>query len=91
MFKEKIKTLFTKFSYQAVCYAEEQIGGGNGKLKKEIAIDFLISKLPIYLNPFSVILRSVFDKIADELIERAVDKLHSVQKQVKEKMEQNNG
>ncbi len=89
MFKNKIKKVFDKFAYKAVCYAEEQIGGGNGKLKKEIAIDFLISKLPIYLKPFSFVLRSVFNQIADSIIEKAVEKLHSVQKQLKERTEKN--
>ena len=82
MYKEKIKTLFTKYSYQAVVHAEELIGSGNGKYKKEIAIDFLISKLPLYLKPFSLIFRAFFNEIADVLIEKAVDKLHSVQRQL---------
>ena len=89
MFKEKIKTVFTKFAYQAVCYAEEQIGGGHGQLKKEIAIDFLLNKLPLYFKPFIPIFRTIFNKIADELIEKAVEKLHSVQKQLKERTEKN--
>lgn len=89
MFKNKIEKVFAKFAYQAVCYAEQEIGGGNGKLKKEIAIDFLISKLPLYLKPFSFIFKSVLNEIADTLIEMAVVKLHSVQEQAKKKIEGN--
>lgn len=87
MFKTKIENLYNKYAYRAVCYAEDLIGDGNGKYKKEIAIDYLISKLPLYLKPFSGIIRSVFNDIADTLIEKAVEKLHSVQEQVKSRLE----
>lgn len=85
MLKNTIKKIFQKCAYQAVCFAEEQIGGGNGKLKKSIAIDYLINKLPLYLKPFAPFLKPLLEQIADDLIEKAVDKLHSVQNQLKEK------
>lgn len=85
MFKNKIKIFLRKYAYQAVCYAENSlIGSGNGANKKEIAIDFLLSKLPLYLKPFVPLLKTVFNQIADELIELAVDKLHTAQAHLKE-------
>lgn len=88
MFKEVIKKVFTKYSYKAVCYAEELLGSGNGKAKKEIAIDFLISKLPIWLRPFSFLIKSLLTEIADDIIEIAVRQLHYVQENAKKKLEQ---
>ena len=87
MFKEKIKRYFNQFAYQAVCYAEEAVGNGFGETKKGIAIDFLLSKLPIVFQPFVPVLRPLIMKIIDEVIEKAVDMLHEVQKRQKERME----
>lgn len=92
MIKEKIRKYLSKFSYQAVCYAEEAVGKGKGSIKKEMAIDYLISKLPIYCQPFAPVLKTLLSKMLDELIEYAVKKLHEVQEQQKERLErQKNG
>lgn len=86
-FKEQIEKFYLKTSYKAVCYAEELIGSGNGKAKKEIAIDFMLSKLPVYLKPFTLIFRKYLNDIADVLIENAVKKLHTIQQAQKAKLE----
>ena len=89
MFKKLITQIFEKYSYKAVCYAEDLIGSGNGAHKKEIAIDYLLNKLPFFMKPFIPILRPLLIQIADALIEKAVTMLHSVQKQAKERMNNN--
>ena len=81
MFKKFITQLFQKYAYKAVVYAEDLIGSGNGAHKKEIAIDYLLNKLPIYLKPFIPVLKPLLIQIADTLIEKAVEMLHTVQQQ----------
>lgn len=78
-FKEFIITkaskIFNRLAARAVNYAEDLLGSGTGAAKKEIAIDYLLSKLPIYLKPLIPFFRETLIKLADNLIEKAVKKL----------------
>lgn len=78
--KEKAEKVFIKLAMSAVTYAEELIGSGNGAIKKEIAIEFLLSKLPVYLKPFKALIKSLLSESLDWIIERAVHKLQYIQK-----------
>ena len=88
MIKKTIKKYLTQFAYQAVCYAEEAVGNGYGKIKKDIAIDYLLGKLPAYCKPFTPFLKPLLIKILDEVVEQAVELLHELQKRQKERIEQ---
>ncbi len=77
--KTKATECFKKTALSAVVYAEQWLGSATGSIKKEIAIDFLLSKLPIYLKPFIPLLRNGLIEIADKIIEMAVKKLHEIQ------------
>lgn len=78
--KEKAEITFKKLALSAVTYAEELIGGGKGAVKKEIAINFLLSKLPVYLKPFLPLFKKALTELADWVIEKAVQKLQYIQK-----------
>ncbi len=82
-FKEIIITkaneTFKRLANKAVNYAEGLLGSGTGAAKKELAIDFLLSKLPIYLKPMIPFFKQTLIKLADCLIEKAVQKLHQYQ------------
>ncbi len=77
--KAKATECFKKTALSAVIYAEKWLGSNAGAAKKEIAIDFLLSKLPIYLKPFTSLLRNGLIEIADKIIEKAVKELHEIQ------------
>ena len=77
--KAKIAQTIQEFALSAVIYAEDFLGGQVGPIKKELAIDFLLSKLPIYLKPMIPFFKQTLIKLADCLIEKAVQKLHQYQ------------
>lgn len=77
--KAKATKCFKKTALSAVIYAEKWLGSNAGVAKKEIAIDFLLSKLPISLKLFTPLLRSGLIEIADKIIEMAVKELHEIQ------------
>ena len=77
--KTKAVKYFKKSALSAVIYAEQWLGSGNGDIKKESAIDFLLSKLPVYLKPFAPLFRKGLTEVADKIIEMAVKELHEIQ------------
>ena len=46
---KKVKDLLSPLALPAVIYAENLIGKGFGETKKQIAIDFILGKLPLFL------------------------------------------
>ncbi len=79
---EKIKELLKRLSLPAVIYAENLVGKGFGETKKQIAIDFIINKLPSFLLPFKGIIKNLLSDILDFAVELAVEKLHSIQQKL---------
>lgn len=75
----KVKDLLSPLTLPAVIYAENLIGKGFGETKKQIAIDFILGKLPLFLIPFKTVIRKVFSELFDCMIEASVKKLHSIQ------------
>ena len=87
MFREKIEKILLKIAYEAVCYAETLIGSGKGKEKKQKAIEYVLSKLPLPLKVIKPLLSKWLDALIDAIIEKAVDMLHSVQESQKKRLE----
>lgn len=83
MIKDKIikrlKSLLTPLALPAVIYAESLIGSGFGETKKQIAIDFILQKLPVVFMPFKSLIKNIFYELFDFALEAAVKKLHSIQ------------
>ncbi len=88
MFKKllinKLKKTFNKFAIPAVLYAENLIGSGFGETKKQIALDFIINRLPVCLLPFRGIIGKILADLLDFVIEEGVKKLHSMQNKIPE-------
>lgn len=81
---KKIQELLKALSLPAVIYAENLIGKGFGETKKQIAIDFIINKLPSFLLPFGGIIKRLLSDVLDFAVELAVEKLHSIQQNLPE-------
>ena len=77
--KAKIAQTIQEFALSAVIYAEDFLGGQVGPIKKELAIYFILSKLPVYLVPFKSIIKRLLSDSLDWAIEKAVKKLHEIQ------------
>lgn len=67
-----------EMAYSAVVMAETALGSGSGKEKKDMAIEFIVSRLPV-IQPFKMILAVVLSKFIDAAIEQAVVYMKSVQ------------
>lgn len=76
----KTKEILKNLSLPAVIYAENLIGKGFGETKKQIATDFIINALPSSLLPFKGVIKRLLTDILDFAVELAVEKLHSIQK-----------
>jgi len=84
MLKENIKNIINTLALPAVVYAENLIGKGFGETKKQIAIDFILEKLPIFLIPFKNIIKRLLRDLLDFVVEASVKKLHSIQQNLPE-------
>lgn len=79
---DKIKKTLNTLALPAVLYAENLIGTGFGETKKQIALDFILNKLPVWLLPFKAIIKRLLADLFDFVIEESVKKLHSIQQNV---------
>ncbi|MCM1073935.1 MAG: hypothetical protein NC334_09025, partial [Bacteroides sp.] len=74
-----ILEILKQLALNEVIDAENLLGKGKGSMKKEMAIDFIISKLPISLKPFYPLFKKALNELIDKAIEYAVQKLHLIQ------------
>ena len=81
MFKS-IKNIIKNLAKNAVVLAEEEFGSGNGKAKKQMAIEYVVKNLP-FSDPIKQVLSFLLSRMIDEFIESSVNWLHS-QKENKE-------
>lgn len=77
MFKN-IKQTIKELAYSAVSIAEQTLESGSGKEKKEMAVDYVVSQLPI-AAPFKMIVAKILSGFIDEAVEHAVDYMKKVQ------------
>lgn len=71
MFKT-LKAIIKETAFSAVKIAETTLGSGAGKKKKQLAIEFIVSKLPV-VQPFKSILVICLSKFIDKAVEQAVE------------------
>ncbi len=76
MFKN-LKNTITELAYSAVNVAEQSIECSSGQEKKVVAIEYLVSMLPI-LPPLKSIAVLLLSKIIDEAVEQAVKYMNDV-------------
>lgn len=77
---EKLKNLINNMALPAVIYAENLLGSGLGSEKKEIAIEFILGRLPLFLLPIRSILKRLLYDLLDFVVEEGVKKLQNIQK-----------
>lgn len=70
MFKN-LKLKIKEIAITAVQIAEETLGSNKGKEKKEMAIEYIVSKLPIIL-PFKKLITMLLSSFIDDAVEFAV-------------------
>lgn len=72
-----IKSKITELAYAAVNMAEETLDSSSGKEKKEAAVEYIVSMLPI-VSPFRGIISFVLSRFIDEAVEKAVEYMNSI-------------
>lgn len=73
-----LKEIIKELAYSAVNMAEQTLGTEQGQKKKEMAIEFVVSRIPI-MKPFKSIIVLFLSKFIDEAIEQAVMYMNNVQ------------
>lgn len=73
-----IKDTIKETAYVAVRMAENELTSATGKEKKEKAIEFVVSKIPV-AQPFKSIIAILMSKFIDKAIEQAVAYMKNVQ------------
>lgn len=68
---EKTKLKIKELSITAVELAEKTLGSEQGKLKKEMAVKYIISKLPV-IAPLKVFIGMLLSSVIDDAVEFAV-------------------
>lgn len=69
---KNLKIIIKETAYSAVKMAEATLGSASGKQKKQLAIEFIVSKLPV-VQPIKAILMIFLSKFIDKSIEQAVE------------------
>lgn len=77
---KRVKDTLYALALPAALYAENLIGKGLGGKKKEVAIEFILSKMPVYLKPFRGIIKKILLDVIDFAVELGVSKLHTIQR-----------
>ena len=68
---ENIKSTIKEVSLTAVKMAEETLGSNKGKLKKAMAIEYVVSRIPV-IPPFQKLIAMFLSSFIDDAIEFAV-------------------
>ena len=76
MFKN-LKSTISELAYSAVNMAEQSLGTSSGQQKKDLAIEYVISMLPI-LPPLKNVVVIILSKFIDDAIEKAVDYMNEM-------------
>lgn len=72
-----LKNTITELAYAAVNMAEETLESANGKEKKQAAIEYIVSMLPV-ISPLKSIMVILLSKFIDEAVEKAVEYMKSI-------------
>ena len=70
MFKN-LKSKIKEIAVNAVLYAEETLGSNKGKEKKSMAIEYIVSRIPI-ISPLQKLVAMLLSSFIDDAVEFAV-------------------
>ncbi len=73
---DNLKTTIKQLAAKAVEIAEETLGSNKGQEKKKMAIEFVISKLPV-ISPFKKLIAIFLSDFIDDAVEFAVNYMNS--------------
>lgn len=76
MFKN-LKNTISELAYSAVNVAEQSLDSKTGQEKKELAIEYVVSMLPL-LPPLKTVAVVLLSKIIDEAVEQAVKYMNEI-------------
>lgn len=79
-----LKKIITSLAYSAVNMAENALKEEDGQAKKQLAIEFVVNRLPI-IQPFKSIVGVLMSKFIDEAIEQAVCYMNEIQNKTNER------
>lgn len=71
-----LKNTIKQLAIKAVVVAEETLGSNKGQAKKKMAIEFIVSKLPVP-SPFKTLTAMLLSSFIDDAVEFAVEYMNT--------------
>lgn len=78
---DNLKSKIKEIAVAAVEFAEETLGSNKGKQKKEIAVQYIVSRIPV-IQPFKTLIAMLLSSFIDDAVEFAVQYMKSVKEEV---------
>lgn len=78
---DNLKSKIKEIAVAAVEFAEETLGSNKGKQKKEIAVQYIVSRIPV-IQPFKTLIAMLLSSFIDDAVEFAVQYMKSVREEV---------
>lgn len=78
---DNLKSKIKEIAVAAVEFAEETLGSNKGKQKKEMAVQYIVSRIPV-IQPFKTLIAMLLSSFIDDAVEFAVQYMKSVREEV---------
>ncbi len=78
---DNLKSKIKEIAVAAVEFAEETLGSNKGKQKKEMAVQYIVSRIPV-IQPFKTLIAMLLSSFIDDAVEFAVQYMKSVKEEV---------
>ena len=78
---DNLKSKIKEIAVAAVEFAEETLGSNKGKQKKEMAVQYIVSRIPV-IQPFKTLIAILLSSFIDDAVEFAVQYMKSVKEEV---------
>lgn len=78
---DNLKSKIKEIAVAAVEFAEETLGSNKGKQKKEMAVQYIVSRIPV-IQPFKTLIAMLLSSFIDDAVEFAVQYMKSVKVEV---------
>ena len=78
---DNLKSKIKEIAVAAVEFAEETLGSNKGKQKKDMAVQYIVSRIPV-IQPFKTLIAMLLSSFIDDAVEFAVQYMKSVKEEV---------
>lgn len=78
---DNLKSKIKEIAVAAVEFAEETLGSNKGKQKKEMAVQYIVSRIPV-IQPFKTLIAMLLSSFIEDAVEFAVQYMKSVREEV---------